>query len=280
MTRPIRQLSQRAFPPLLSEIPQPPKQLFIRGELPKDDTKILCVVGSRKYSKYGQIACESIIKGLKGHNISIISGLALGIDAIAHRSALAAGLHTVAIPGSGLDDSVLYPKTNRPLAHMILESGGGLLSEFDPEFRAMPKSFIERNRIMTGMSHATLVIEATNKSGTLTTSRMALDYNREVLTIPGSIFSKNSYGPHMLIQLGATVVTSSNDVLKALGLEVGQQSIPIISNKEKEIINLLPTTKKEILSTIENAEITLEAMAIKGLTKEELGKIYLTKNSF
>lgn len=280
MTRPIRQLSMDSFPELLKEIPDPPKQLFVRGVLPNKDAKLLCVIGSRKYSPYGQASCEKIIAGLKGHNISIISGLALGIDAIAHRSALAAGLHTVAIPGSGLDDSVLYPKTNQPLAHMIMESGGALLSEFDPEFRAMPKSFIERNRIMAGMAHATLVIEATNKSGTLTTSRMALDYNRDILTIPGSIFHKTSYGPHMLMRLGATPVSKSGDVLEALHLGLGQTELPIATEKERKVLWLLrdPLEKNSLINkmdmSIRDAETLIRTMSVKGLIEEALGKIH------
>lgn len=280
MTRPIRQLPMDSFPELLKEIPDPPKQLFVRGVLPNKDAKLLCVIGSRKYSKYGQEVCEKLIAGLKGHNISIVSGLALGIDAIAHRSALAAGLHTVAIPGSGLDDSVLYPKTNQPLAHMIMESNGALLSEFDPEFRAMPKSFIERNRIMAGMSHATLVIEATHMSGTLTTSRMALDYNRDILTVPGSIFHKSSYGPHMLMKLGATPVLKSGDILEALHLGLGQIELPIPTEKERRVLWLLrePLSKNGLLQkmdmSIKEAEALIRTMSIKGLIDESLGKIH------
>lgn len=280
MTRPIRQLSMDLFPELLKEIPNPPKQLFLRGDLPSKDTKLLCVIGSRKHSEYGQAVCEKIICGLKGHNISIVSGLALGIDAIAHRSALSAGLHTVAVPGSGLDDRVLYPKTNQPLAHMIMESGGALLSEFDPEFRAMPRSFVERNRIMAGMSHATLVIEAANKSGTLMTSRLALDYNRDILTIPGSIFNDTSYGPHMLIRLGATPVTNSDDVLEALNLQSGQNELPIVTKDEAKILWLLrdPLEKNSLINkmdmSIRDAETLIRTMSIKGLIDESLGKIH------
>ncbi len=279
MTRAIRQLSENSFPELLKEIPDPPKQLFVRGELPSLTTKLLCVVGSRKYSAYGQYCCEKLLSGLKGHNISIVSGLALGIDAIAHRSALAAGLHTVAVPGSGLDDSVLYPKTNQPLAHMIMESGGALLSEFDPEFRAMPRSFAERNRIMAGMSHATLVVEATNKSGTLITSRLALDYNRDVLTIPGSIFHTTSYGPHMLIRLGATPITKSEDIIEALHLGTIQHELPIPTEKEKKVLWLLrePMSKEGLINQMDmserEAKIMLHTMSIKGLIQERLGKM-------
>ena len=146
------------FPALLREIPDPPEQLFIRGTYPSEDYIFLCVVGSRKYTPYGKSACQSLLSGLRGYPIAIVSGLALGIDAIAHEAALTAGLPTVAVPGSGLQDSVLYPRTNFGLAQRILKAGGALLSEFPPEHEARPENFPQRNRIMAGLSHATLVI--------------------------------------------------------------------------------------------------------------------------
>ena len=148
-----------------------------------------------------------------------MSGLALGIDSIGHRSALKAGLPTVAIPGSGLSDKVLYPHSHRLLAEEIVEKGGCLLTEFPDDYPSYPINFPQRNRIIAGMSHATLVIEAELKSGTLITSKYATEYNRDVLTVPNSIFSKTSEGPHMLLRLGATPITQSSDIVSALGLQ-------------------------------------------------------------
>jgi DNA processing protein len=205
--------------PLLKEIPDPPETLYVRGTLPTSDTTYLSIVGSRNYTDYGARVIEDLLQGLRGHNICIVSGLALGIDARAHEAALKNNLHTIAVPGSGINDTVLYPKTNQDLAHRILESGGALLSEFEPTFRATKWSFPKRNRIMAGMSHAVLLIEAAEKSGTLITARMAVDYNRDVLVVPGNIFSKNSHGVHQFLKLGATPITSSEDIVDALSFD-------------------------------------------------------------
>lgn len=283
MREEIKRLSQEEFPKLLSEIPDTPKQLFLRGTLPSTNTKLLCVVGSRKYSTYGQNICTNLIEGLKGYDIAIVSGLALGIDALAHRAALKSKIKTIAVPGSGLHDSVIYPSSHKMLAKQILENNGALLSEFEPNTRAAPYTFPKRNRIMAGMCHATLVIEATDRSGTLITSRLATEYNRDVLTVPGSILSPNSYGPHMLIKLGATPITNSMDILKALNIDTNSNStIPTsnISKEEMEVLNLLktPLSKTELINNltmpIHKVNILLSAMEIKGLIIERLGKVH------
>src|SRR3989338_6709822 len=160
----IRDLPKKDFPPLLLEINDPPKSLRIIGELPKTE-KYLCVVGSRKYSEYGKNVCERLIEGLRGYSITIVSGLALGMDAIAHKSALRSGLPTIGVPGSGLGEKSLYPRTNYMLAQEIVESGGALISEFEDDWLPRLYSFPQRNRIMAAMCHATLIIEAELKSG-------------------------------------------------------------------------------------------------------------------
>jgi len=214
---PVSTLKKAFHPPFLSEIPDPPEKLYIRGKLPPEDMYYLAVVGSRNYTDYGKQVLETLIGGLRGHNICIVSGLALGIDALAHNAALQNGLHTVSVPGSGIDDSVLYPRSNRSLAQKILESGGALLSEFEPTFKATHWSFPRRNRIMAGMAHGVLLIEAEEKSGTLITARLAADYNRELMVVPGNIFSNNTKGAHQFLKLGATPVTCAEDILDALG---------------------------------------------------------------
>lgn len=218
-TLPLRQLVRDEFPPLLAEIPQPPKSLWAVGNLPPQDLPLLAVVGSRQYTTYGKQVVESLIASLAGYDIGIVSGLALGIDALAHEAALKAGLYTLAVPGSGLLERVLYPATNRRLALRIVEAGGGLLSELPPDTQAAQWTFPQRNRIMAGMCKATLLIEAGEKSGTLITARMAVDYNRELLVVPGSIFSPTSRGCHQFLKLGATLVTSAADILEALSIE-------------------------------------------------------------
>ncbi len=284
----IELLQGEEIPKILREISDPPEKLYVQGMLPSASTKILCVVGSRKYTQYGKDVCEKLISGLRGYDITIISGLALGIDAIAHKSALDAGLKTVAVPGSGLDPSVLYPSTHKQLAEKILEAGGALISEFEPEFRATPYSFPQRNRIMAGMSHAVLVIEAEIKSGTLITSKFATEYNRDVLTVPGSIFSKNSVGPNMLIRLGATPIRNSEDILEALGFKINEvpQNLELkysdCSEEELLVIKILhePLEKDELIRqmkmSVSKASVVISVMEIKGLIKESMGEIFLT----
>jgi DNA processing protein len=213
---PLRQLAPSEYPPLLREIPQPPKELWAEGNLPPPDIALLAVVGSRQHTTYGKQVVEQLIAGLAGYPVGIVSGLALGIDALAHEAALTHGLYTIAVPGSGLGSVVLYPASNRRLATRIVDAGGGLLSELAPDIRAAQWTFPQRNRIMAGMCTATLLIEAGEKSGTLITARMAVDYNRELLVVPGSIFSPTSRGTHQFLKLGATPVTCAADILEVL----------------------------------------------------------------
>ncbi|MEK7575191.1 MAG: DNA-processing protein DprA [Patescibacteria group bacterium] len=284
----MQKLPSNKWPSRLKEIPDKPKELWIEGRLPPDEHKYLCVVGARKYSEYGKQAVEKLIAGLRGYPVVIVSGLALGIDSIAHHAALDAGLTTLAIPGSGLDPSVLYPASHRQLAEKIVAKGGALLSEFEPDFKATPYSFPQRNRIMAGLSDAVLVVEAELKSGTLITSKYATEYNRDVFTIPGSIFSSTSAGPHMLIRLGATPITSSAELLDALGLAPTEPSTlnpstySDCSPDELKIIALLqtPTSRDELIRasglSARETNTVLSMMEIKGLIKESLGEIHLT----
>lgn len=282
-TFPVHKLAEEEFPALLMEIPQPPKELYLRGTLPSDVDVRLAVVGSRAVTSYGQEACRALISGLRGAPITIVSGLALGVDAIAHETALAAGLGIIAVPGSGLSDEVLYPRANLRLAHKILAAGGALLSEFPADLNAAPWTFPQRNRIMAGLSRAVLIIEAEEKSGTLITARMAVDYNRDVLVVPGNINARNSRGTNALIRQGATPITSSDDILEALGFErrddAGARTLENLSPEERIVIEHLrePRTRDELMHAlklpISSANILLSAMEIKGLIKEELGKV-------
>lgn len=283
----IRDLSPDDFPPALLEIPQPPTSLRIVGTLP-DPTEYyyLAVVGSRKYTSYGREAAERIIGGLAGYPICIVSGLAMGIDGIAHRAALDAGLPTVAVPGSGLDPSVIYPRVHANLAREIADAGGALLSEFEPTFRAAPWTFPQRNRIMAGLCQGVLIVEAEEKSGTLITARLALDYNRNVFTIPGSIFSATSKGTNAFIRNGATPITSAEELLIELGLKKPAMAslqepldLTLYTEDEQAILLLLetPLSREEILATAElpTAKIlsTLTVLEIKGVIREKMGKI-------
>ena len=284
----IREIGKKDFPKRLLEIPDCPKKLYIKGVLPPEDCKYLCVVGSRKYSEYGRQSIEKLIAGLRGYPVVIVSGLALGIDSIAHYSALSTGLKTIAVPGSGLDPKVLYPASHKQLADKIVETGGALISEFEPNFRATAYSFPQRNRIMAGLSDAVLVVEAELKSGTLITSKYATDYNRDVLTIPGSIFSATSAGPHMLIRLGATPITSSVELLESLGFDLSSKLSNLqtlnysdCSPNELKIIALIktPLHRDELIVQLgmsaRETNALLSIMEIKGIVKERMGKIGL-----
>ena len=277
-------MEHSSIPYLLQHIPDPPKQLYVRGELPnQEEYKFLTIIGARKFTTYGKQVCENIIKGLAGYPIVIVSGLALGIDAIAHQAAIDNDLKTIAIPGSGLDDSVLYPASNRGLAQSIIKNRGCLLSEFEPDFKATNWSFPKRNRIMAGLSHATLVIEAENISGTRITARMATEYNREVFAVPGSIFSPTSEGTNELIREGATPITSAQDIIDFFEFKENtttQKQFIALGPEEEKVMNLLvqPLSRNKIAEELQiniiKLNILLSSMEIKGLIKEELGKMY------
>jgi DNA processing protein len=272
------------FPALLQQIPDRPKQLRVRGTLPSDEYKWLAVVGSRACTEYGRRACRYLIEGLRGYPVVIVSGLAYGIDAEAHKAALDNDLATVAVPGSGLDWSVLYPRANVALAREILEKGGAILSEFKDDLKATDYTFPQRNRIMAGMTHATLMIEAKEKSGTLITAKLAVEYNRELLVVPGSIFAEESRGVHQFLRLGATAITKPEDILQALGI-VPRESASLsslrtdLSPEELRVFEILasPLSRDALLAILDvpimEANILLSTMEIKGLIVEELGVI-------
>ncbi|MDO8513995.1 MAG: DNA-processing protein DprA [bacterium] len=281
----LKLLSPADFPPLLREIPDAPKQLCMRGEWPSFEKKWLAVVGSRAMSTYGKQACRHLIEGLRGYPIVIVSGLAYGVDAEAHRCALDAGLTTVGVPGSGLDWNVVYPKANVGLAREILKAGGALISEEKPDAKTMDYMFPKRNRIMAGLSHATLIIEAKEKSGSLITAKLVTEYNRDLLVVPGSIFSAESKGTHQFLRLGATAATSAEDILVALG--IAKREGPAswaelrddLSPDELRVFEIIhsPVSRDELITELElpisEANVLLSTMEIKGLIVEELGVV-------
>jgi len=277
----IRELAKEEWPAQLLEIPQQPKKLWVRGNLPPEGTKLLTVVGSRAMTRYGEEACQKLIGGLAGYPISIVSGLALGMDTCAHKAALAAGLHTLVVPGSGLGDDVLYPRSNRPFAKEILKAGGGFLSEYPPDQPSRIYYFPERNRLMVGLSDAVLMIEAGPKSGTLITARLASEYNRDLLCIPHRIGDPHAFGPHLFIRLGAALVCEPLHILEALGIAPRETSSTVapsdLEDTELVVWNMLeePKTRDEILRAASGGagEIltALVALELRGLIREEFG---------
>ncbi|MDO8231620.1 MAG: DNA-processing protein DprA [bacterium] len=276
----IRELDRTRWPAQLLETPQLPEKLWVRGSLPGAGTKLLAVVGSRAMTRYGQEACEKLISGLAGYPVSIVSGLALGVDACAHKAALRAGLHTIAIPGSGLDDSVISPRSNFGLAKEILNSGGALISEQEPMHKPWLKEFPSRNRLMVGLADAVLMVEAGEKSGTLITARLAGEYNRELLCIPHRIGDPHAFGPHLFMRLGATLVTEPLHILEALKIPPIEAQRPDptgLKNIELEIWSVLeqPKTRDELLRSAKadtgTLLTTLVSLEIRGLIREEFG---------
>ncbi|MFZ2500636.1 MAG: DNA-processing protein DprA [Minisyncoccia bacterium] len=280
----IRELTEEEWPAQLLEIPQRPEKLWARGVLPSDGTKLLTVVGSRAMTHYGQEVCQKLISGLSGYPISIVSGLALGVDTCAHKAALAANLHTLVVPGSGLGDDVLYPRSNRAFAKEILEKGGGFLSEYPADAVSRVHFFPERNRLMVGLADAVLMIEAGQKSGTLITARLACEYNRELLCVPHRIGDPHAFGPHLFTRLGATLVTEPMHILEALKIaprESGEHRTPPtdLEDIELTIWGMLEEakTRDEILRDAKGVAGTgelltaLVALELRGLIKEEFG---------
>lgn len=284
MRFPIRQLPYSQFPLLLREIPDPPQRLFIRGEMPPTERIMLCVVGSRACTAYGRRMTQKLIAGLASYPITIVSGLALGLDSEAHKAALEVGLPTIAVLPSSLDDVSLYPAGNVHLAQTILVKGGALLSENEAPFKAMLHSFPERNRIVAGMSKATLILEAGDHSGTLITARLALDYNREVLAIPHELERPTGIGINRLLREGATLVRDSTDILTALGLTPFEERIqaPLptdLTPHESAILTLLtePLPTDELIAraslSAQEANVAISSLLIRGIITERLGNI-------
>lgn len=216
------------FNKLIDNIPDKPKELFYEGniDLLSQNHLYVCIVGPRKASPYGMQVTEHILEFLKDFNVVTVSGAAYGIDGLVHTLSIKHGIKTICIPGSGISDDFFYPRVHLDLKHEILEHGGLIINEFEPETRATPWTFPVRNRLMAGMSHMTIVVEAEERSGTLITANLAADYNRDVLAVPGNVFSRNSQGTNQLIDKGAKIfinLESLRDILMQLGVVYGVQ---------------------------------------------------------
>ena len=201
------------YPPLLKEIADPPLALHAAGDRTLLARTSIAMVGSRRASPYGLNAAAHLARQLAAAGVVIVSGLARGIDAAAHQAALDAGGTTIAVLGTGID--VVYPRSNRALYRRIAERGL-VLSELPPGTPPKPEHFPIRNRLISGISNGTVIVEATSRSGSLITARMAAEQNRDVFAVPGSIFSAGSEGTHRLVQYGAKLVHDANDVLEEL----------------------------------------------------------------
>jgi DNA processing protein len=209
----VMTLYDAAYPQCLKEIDTPPLVLYIRGELTLEDSLSISIVGSRDAKDYGRKVGYRLSYQLAQHGLTVVSGLAKGIDTSAHRGALEAGGRTIAVMGSGL--SFIYPAANSDLAEKITEAGA-LISEFPMGVKPKPRNFPRRNRIISGLTLGTLVVEASNRSGALITARLAGEQGREVFAVPGEIFSELSTGTHKLINNGAKLINTVDDLLNEL----------------------------------------------------------------
>jgi DNA processing protein len=269
-----------------------PKGVYIEGELPsvtidalgRSTPRILTIVGSRKNTTYGRQVVEKLLEKLKDYPIIILSGLALGIDGIAHKEALKNNLKTIAIPGSGLGERVLYPSAHRTLAKDIVAYGGALLSEYEENTQAAPWTFPNRNRLMASLSDALLIIEAEEKSGTLITARLALELGKDIGAIPGEIFSPNAEGTNILIKNGAYLISEYKDLLSLLHLSEQEhvdepKKQKSLSVEEQTLLDLLiePLDKDTLF---EKANISYEefithfsSLEINGYLQETFGEV-------
>jgi DNA processing protein len=201
------------YPAQLAAVPSAPETLYVRGRLVADDALAVAIVGSRRATPYGLEVAERLGAALGARGVTVVSGLARGIDSAAHRGALESGGRTIAVLGSGVD--VIYPPENRRLAGRIVEAGA-VVSQFAPGTRPLPYHFPERNRVIAGLTLAVVVVEAAEKSGALITAGFAAELGREVLAIPGRVNSPESRGAHRLIQDGAALVQDAEEVIAAL----------------------------------------------------------------
>jgi len=239
----------------VSSVAKAPKSLYFIGKLPEQRRKTVAIVGSRKMTSYGKEVAYKLAYELASRGVVIVSGLAIGIDAIAHEAALDAGGTTIAVLGNGLPD--IYPAANRRLAERIVQNDGAILSEYEPGTSARQHQFLERNRLESGMSDLVLVVEAAARSGTLNTAAHALEQGKEVASVPGNITSPTSAGCNNLIKQGAIPITDVSDILYILGLDDGQAQLPFAATSEEAIIlsliesgirdghELLPASKLE-----------------------------------
>lgn len=244
----ILTIKDKNYPKLLKEIYDPPALLYVKGEIKEQDEFAISVVGTRKISQYGKQVIPDIVQELASNKITIISGLALGADTLAHQAAIAVQGRTIAILGSGIDNQSIYPYVNKSLAQ-IIANNGAVISEYPLGTLPLKQHFPARNRIVSGLSLGTLIIEAPSDSGALITARLAIEQNRDVFAIPGSIYSPNSQGPNSLIKQGAKPITCAQDILDELNLSMAtsyQQTKEIIPETKEEEILLKIITKEPL----------------------------------
>lgn len=286
-------VSNNNYPKLLKEIGTPPSPLFLRGSKLNDEDIRIAIVGTRKAKKDGLMIANKIAKELAIKGITIVSGLALGIDISAHKGAIEAKGKTLAVLGTSIDR--IYPLKHEDFAKKIVDNGGSIISEYPSGHKTHPSNFLDRNRIISGLCSAVVIIESPIKSGSLSTAHHALDQGREVFVVPGSPFDKNYSGSHKLIREGARLVTSAENIIHDLShslgidninnvLDISEDNNGKLDEIDKESMMILkilednPSTAENMINVldIEPREIQerLASMTINGLVDENKGKYY------
>ncbi len=264
-------IEEETYPELLKNIKDPPKVLYLKGTLLKNET-CFSIVGTRRCSDYGKEIAFSIARELAQVGITIVSGMARGIDGFSHQGALDGKGRTIAVLGTGLDEKSLYPQENLKLAEKILESGGCLVSEYPEGTPGSQFSFPKRNRIISGMSLGVLVVEAKIKSGALITADWAQKQGRKTFAVPGPVYSLNSKGTHFLIKQGAKLVESADDILKELNLpKIGEKELKGESLEENLILKVLSEGNLHIDKIIEKTKLSPQLVS-SALTMMEINK--------
>lgn len=264
------------YPSALKKIANAPKTLYFRGALPKPEEICVAVVGCRRCSDYGKSIAGNLASDLAGAGITVVSGLAPGIDTAAHQAVVERGERTIAVLGTGIDEKSLYPQENVGLARKIIENSGCVLSEYPPGTEGAKFTFPARNRIVSGLSRAVVIVEAKQKSGALITANWAKSQKKTVFAVPGSIFSLNSRGCHFLIKQGAKLAENMNDILNELAI---QAPLAILQTKkqganeeEKLILEYLRQGPSHIDKIIENTKLSAKAVAGALIVMEAEGK--------
>jgi len=281
---PIQSIEYRdeKYPELLKQLPDPPKMLFYRGNFLTGNEKCFGAVGTRLASDYGKEIAFSIAKDLAHAGLTIVSGMARGIDTCSHKAALEANEKTIAILGTGLDEKTIYPQENLKLAKQILEKGGCLISEYPAGTRGAIFTFPQRNRIIAMLSLGILVVEAKIKSGALITAQFAKQYKKKLFAVPGNIHSQNSQGCHLLIKQGAKLVENANDILKDLNLPGLKTKQSNFENLQQQLIfnalqkGALPIDKIIEITKMPPQEISgvITVMEIEGKVRNMGGNVY------
>jgi DNA processing protein len=284
-------LNDASYPKNLKEIYDPPPLLYVKGKIEEGDKNAIAIVGSRRATTYGRLTAQRLSSQLAAQGITIVSGMARGVDSEAHKGALAVRGRTIAVLGCGID--VVYPPENRALEEKIVSSGA-VITEFPFGTKPFAGNFPKRNRIISGLSLGIIVVEAAQKSGALITARLALEQGREVFAVPGSTTSPYSKGTHNLIKEGAKLVENIDDILEELEPLIGMRKEkgkeakgfprPLLSKEEKIIYNLLTQEPKYIDLLIQKSKlpaqrtmVILTNLQIKGLIKELSGKNFIKK---